>query len=974
MSNEHQLEETSSQALDRRSFLKLAGFSFAGAVVAGCRKRNVEKAIPFLVQPEEVTPGRAYWYATTCAGCNAGCGVMAKCRDGRPIKLEGNPAHPLSGGGLCAVGQASLLGLYDSHRLKNPLINGREVSWEQFDAEVRRELARIKNEAGAVRFLTGTITSPTARAVIRRFLSDFKDARHVEYDAVSCSAILDAHAITHGRRVLPRYRFDQASVIVSFDADFLGNWISPTEFTKGYRAGRTLEGNPPRCSHHVHFEPRVSLTGSNADERICLSPAEMEECLKRLAQLLAEASGKTLPTAASLSLDLERRVSETAQRILHAHGKSIVACGVNSRSHQVLVNAINEMAGAYGRTIDIQQPSYQYNGDDAELIRVVDDVHAGRVAALFIAGANPVYDLPDGDALAASFKKIPLLISFADRVDETASAARYVCPQPHALEAWTDYEVVDGLVAVGQPTIPPLMNTRHLIETLSAWMGTTESALDLIRREWERTIFKRQSQERSFDAFWNATLERGFAEVQPTRAAAPAFRYASVGEALAANEQHTAAQSGLTLLLYPSFSMLDGRHAHNPWLHELPDPITKVVWDNTVSLSRNAAHRFGIEEGDIVRIQLDGRTLDLPAVIQPGQHDSVVVVSLGYGRKGTERFTDVGPSWLQAKPTVQPGERVGKNAAPFLRFAHGTLTYMAGGVALQVTGAKGFLAKTQEYNLLTDPQLLGTRSITRPIVQQTTLEAYTRDRAAGSFHKEQLDSMWPDDHKYTGYHWGMVIDLNACTGCSACVIACQAENNIPVVGKDEVRRNREMAWIRIDRYYADEGENFAVVQQPVLCQHCAHAPCETVCPVLATVHNEEGLNQQIYNRCVGTRYCANNCPYKVRRFNWFQYRHGDEIHKMVLNPDVTPLVSVPAFVPVTFEVMVLFAGVGTVLTFLLRSKLFPGKKPRVVYEGVTDDRFVLVLAESDASFDLQKVKEMFRPFHPLHMEEHLDTA
>lgn len=887
MSHEHHQEETLSPGLDRRSFLKRAGFSFAGAFVAGCSRGNLEKAIPFLVQPEELTPGLVYWYATTCAGCNAGCGVMAKCRDGRPIKLEGNPAHPLSRGGLCAVGQASLLGVYDSHRLKNPLINGQEATWEQIDANVKRALARIKQEGGAVRFLTGTITSPTARALIQEFLNGFTDARHIEYDAISCSAILDAHAATHGMRVLPRYRFERASVIVGFDADFLGNWISPVEFTKGYRAGRTLQGNPPRCSHHVQFESRVSLTGSNADERVCVSPAELEQCLRRLAQLLAETTGKTLPGSVSLPQALEHRIAGIAQRILQAQGRSLVVCGVNSRSHQLLVNAINEMAGAYGQTIDIHHPSHQYNGNDTELIRLLEEITAGSVAALFVAGANPIADLPDGESLAEALKKIPLLVSFAERLDETASVAGYVCPQPHVLEGWMDYQVVDGLVAVAQPTISPLMNTRHLTESLSAWMGKNASALDLIRREWERTVFTRQSEEPSFDAFWNKTLERGCAEVKPVGIAPVGFRYASLTNVLGERTSRSVEHSEYTLLLYPSLSMLDGRHAHNPWLHELPDPVTKVVWDNTVSLSRQTARRLGVVDGDMVRIQLNEKVLELPVIIQPGQHDAVVVAALGYGRKGTERFTDIGPSWLQAKPTVPPGERVGKNVAPLMRFSDGNLDYMAGGVSLHATGAKHLLAKTQEYDLLDDPQLFGARKVKRPLVQQATLEAYTKDRAAGSFPKEQLDSMWPDDHKYTGYHWGMVIDLSACTGCSACVVACQAENNIPVVGKDEVRRNREMAWIRIDRYYDDEGENFSVAHQPMLCQHCANAPCETVCPVLATVHNEEGLNQQIYNRCVGTRYCSNNCPYKVRRFNWFQYRRGDEMHKMVLNPDVT---------------------------------------------------------------------------------------
>ncbi|MDZ7288942.1 MAG: 4Fe-4S dicluster domain-containing protein [candidate division KSB1 bacterium] len=874
--------------IDRRSFLKLAGFSFASACLAGCEKGRVEKAIPFLIQPEEITPGLAYWYATTCAGCNAGCGVMAKCIDGRPIKLEGNPAHPLSRGGLCAVGQASLLGLYDSHRLKNPLRNGRETTWDQLDGEMMKELETIRRNGGAVRFLTSTLTSPTTRAMISTFLRGFQNAKHVQYDAISYSAILDAHKVTHGERLLPRYRFDQAEVIVSFDADFLGNWFSPVEFTKGYRAGRTLEGDPPRCSFHAHFESRLSLTGSNADERLCVSPAEMYESLKRLAELLAVRSGKPLAVHATLSPAVETKVSALADRLWKARGKSLVICGMNNRHGQLLVNAINDMLDNYGRTVDIARPSYQYAGNDAELEVLLREIRSGTVTALFVAEANPVYDLPDGAVLREALKKIPLVVSFAERVDETADCARFVCPTPHALETWIDHEPAEGVVAISQPTIPPLRNSRPLIESLAAWMGIKESALDLIQREWERTVFTRQAAETSFTKFWNKTLETGYAEVQPKVQSSTACDYAALAAALASSHPPAVADSDYTLILFPSLTMLDGRHAHNPWLHELPDPITKIVWDNVASVSRTTAEKLGVKEGDVLRIEANGSMIEMPTHIQPGQHDGVVAVALGYGRKGTDRFTNIGPSWLQARPTVAPGELVGKNAAHFVHFLNGHLSYLIGKVSLQATGTKYTLAKTQEYDLQREPNLFGKQtSERRRLIQETTLAAYAMDRSAGSFHREPLDSMWPEDHKYLGYRWGMVIDLNACTGCSACVMACQAENNIPVVGKDEVRRNREMSWIRIDRYYDEDNGTFSVAHQPMLCQHCAHAPCETVCPVLATVHNEEGLNQQIYNRCVGTRYCANNCPYKVRRFNWFQYRHGDEMHKMVLNPDVT---------------------------------------------------------------------------------------
>ena len=880
--------------VDRRSFLKLAGFTFAGSVLAGCQPAKVEKVIPFLIQPEEVTPGLAYWYSTTCDGCNAGCGVLAKNRDGRPIKLEGNPDHPISKGGLCAIGQASLLSLYDSHRLKNPITEGKEATWDIVDGGVIAQLASIRKMGGAVRFLSGTITSPTMRAMIRRFLEGFKDGRHVEYDPLSCSAILDAHRISHGARILPRYRFERATTIVSFDADFLGTWISPVEFTAGYRAGRKLDAQQSQFSYHAQIESRLSLTGSNADTRICLSPEESTKFLGRLAAIVTERSGRPLEGPSAGDATFENKVRDLADRLWESRGKSLVVHGTNDIRQQLLTNAINQALGNYGATLDIEQPSHQFRGDDGRLQDLLAEVESGKVSALFVAGVNPIYDLPDGSTLAEQLKKIPLVVSFAVTADETASAATSVCPVPHALESWSDGEAVAGVVSITQPTIQPLMKSRPLIESLSVWMGKPASAYELIQSEWERTIFKRQSEQKSFASFWDKSVENGCAEVKPSGGSMRSFDSAAVMRSLKSLEKGDApSKEGLTLLLHPSMTMLDGRHAHNPWLQELPDPVTKIVWDNYASLSSATAGKIGVEEGDVVKVLVEDsdrqhRTIELPVHIQPGQHDSVVAIALGYGRRGTDRFTNIGPQWLQSKPTVPAGELVGRNAAPLLEFRHGHLSYGGFSAAVERLGREHTLAATQEYDSLREPNLLGEVSgKRRRIVQETTLAAYKANPAAGSFPKHAVDSMWADDHQYSGHRWGMAIDLSACTGCSACVVGCQAENNIPVVGKDEVRRNRELTWLRIDRYYEEENGEFSVSHQPMMCQHCANAPCETVCPVLATVHNNEGLNQQVYNRCVGTRYCANNCPYKVRRFNWFQYPRGDDLQKMVLNPDVT---------------------------------------------------------------------------------------
>jgi molybdopterin-containing oxidoreductase family iron-sulfur binding subunit len=877
------------EEFSRRSFLKLAGFTFAGGVLAGCQQSNLEKAIPHLIKPEELVPGVPLWYASTCAGCSAGCGVLVKTRDGRPIKLEGNPEHPISRGGLCAVGQASLLGLYDSQRLGAPLAHGKESTWEQVDAAIKAELEGIRKRNGAVRFLTGTITSPTTNELVRRFLSTFKDARHVVYDPVSSSALLDAHERTHGVRALPQFRLEKATTIVSLNADFLGTWLSPVEFTKAYRQGRSLQGTPPVFSYHTQFESRLSITGSNADERVSVSPVELAHVASRLLSLLTERAGRRLPVAVPL-LDerLERCTTECVERLWRTKGKSLVVCGVNDVAIQVVVNAINEVLGNYGSTIDLNRSSYQAQGNDTDLAKLLDEIRSGNVSALFVDGVNPFYDLPGAQELAAACETIPLPVSFGERNDETAEHMHYVLPQPHELERWNDSEAIAGIVSLTQPTIQPLRPARPLMETISIWMGTKESAYNLIRAEWERSIFKRQTREQSFTQFWNKTLHDGFAIVEPKRQAVSSFNPAAVAESLRQLSTQSLQQK-LFVELHASSTILDGRHAHNAWLQELPDPVTKIVWDNVASLSRKRAESLNLHEGDVVRLNREGgRVIELPIHIQQGHQDDVISVSLGYGRKGTDRFHHVNPKWLQAKPTVEKGGTVGTNAAPLLEWKGKTLSYFVSGIEVERTGTNRQIAVTQEYDFLTNPNLLGESSgEKRNIIQQASLATFVANPSAGSFPKPPLDSLWPEEHTYPGHRWGMVIDLTACTGCSACVISCQVENNIPVVGKDEVARNRELQWLRIDRYYEEEGETLRVAHQPMLCQHCGNAPCETVCPVLATVHNSEGLNQQVYNRCVGTRYCANNCPYKVRHFNWFQYPRGDEIARMVLNPDVT---------------------------------------------------------------------------------------
>jgi molybdopterin-containing oxidoreductase family iron-sulfur binding subunit len=888
--------------VDRRTFLKLAGFAFAGAVGGGCQRAPVQHAVvPVAVSPEFV-PGRSVYYASTCGACTAGCGVLVKTHDGRPIKLEGlTHDHPRglpapAPSGLCAAGQASILGLYDRLRLPHPLKNGEPQTWAAVDAEVRQQLEEVRRRGQAVRFLTGTVTSPTTRRAISRFLASFPDGKHVVHDPISCSTILDAHLQTHGARVLPRYRLDRAVTIVSFDADFLGTWIAPVSFAADYRSGRDLSGPTPRLSYHVQFESRLSLTGSKADKRVCVAPGEMGLVLTHLAARVAQKAnshqGRTdwpglLEQLAWPSLPT-RFLDELADRLWTTRGRCVVLCGSQDLPQQLLGNFLNHLLGNYGATLDVAQPSYQDQSSDRDLRHLVEEIRQGTVGALFVQRSNPLFDLPDGAALAEAVRRIPLVVSFAPRMDETAAAAQFVCPVPHYLESWSDAEPVAGVASLQQPMLAPLGDTRPVIETLAAWMGTPRPAYEQLRESWETQIHPRSLIGIPFRAFWDQVLHDGSVRLRSEPTTIRSFDANAVAPVLTAAPSP---EGTFDLVLYRKVGMPDGSHAYNPWLQELPDPLTKVTWDNYACLSPAAAARLDVKQGDVVTLQPGN--LELPVVVQPGQHDQVVAVALGYGGRLSERFANIGPPWLEARSTVGA---VGLNAAPLLTWRDDVLRYQRDGFRVTKTGRHHPLACTQEQPTLRVPLPLAPAREPLPIIRETTLEALRQPGPAES--APPTDDLWPDDHRATGPRWGLAIDLSGCTGCSACVIACQVENNIPVVGKDEVRRHREMHWMRIDRYYStpaqspiDGGPSRAsdidIAHQPMLCQHCGNAPCEVVCPVLATVHSDEGLNQQVYNRCVGTRYCANNCPYKVRRFNWFDYAHDDQLQNLVLNPEVT---------------------------------------------------------------------------------------
>jgi molybdopterin-containing oxidoreductase family iron-sulfur binding subunit len=856
------VKETS--GFTRRSFLKTTGFSFA-AFMTACSKTPVRKAIPFLIQPEEILPGKATWYASTSLACESGCAVHVKNRDGRPIKLEGNPDHPMTQGGLCTQCQASLIELYDSKRIFHPEVDGMKADWTTVDDHVIKKLRKVRDDGKSIVLLTGTVNSPSLEFTISKFKKKYKTVTHIQMDDYSYSAILDAHEQNYGKRILPKYRFDKADVVVSIDADFLGSWISPTQFTKDFRKNRNLDKK--HISKLIQVESRMSITGAKADERIAKSPSEMNQFVVELDKAIR---GKKVN---------DKKVLKFARLLKNHRGKSLVVSGINNTQIQLLVNRMNHHLGNVGRTLDIKKPSRQFAGSDSSINSFITELESGMVGALLISDTNPVYALPNGSHFANLMKKVDLTVSFSNKQNETSEHCGITAPTLHDMESWHDLELSTGLITMMQPVIHPFGDNRSLRKSLSTWMGNQQDERDLVRNYWKKVFKTRVKSGKTFARFWNELVHDGFARVST------ATSNVSYKDVLVTVSKPSS--KGMELVVFASSQMGTGKHAENPWLQELPDPITKLAWDNVASFSPETAESLGIKTGDVVAIQSGENSIELPALLQPGQRKNTIAVAMGYGRKGTERFHEIGADWLEKVPTVPKGKTVGASVMPLITFDK-NISFSGMHVTVKNTGKTWDLAFTQTFHSLENPKNTAPAIMPiRPFVQETTFDEYKKDPSAGSHHGHPVTTLWSDDHTYKGHHWGMALDLSACTGCSSCIIGCQVENNVPVVGKDEVFRKRDMAWLRLDRYYSGTGEDVDVSFQAMMCQHCDNAPCEPVCPVLATVHSSEGLNQQVYNRCIGTRFCANNCPYKVRRFNWFDYDRQDVMENMVLNPDVT---------------------------------------------------------------------------------------
>jgi molybdopterin-containing oxidoreductase family iron-sulfur binding subunit len=901
-----------STTTNRRDFLKYVGFSTAAASLAAC-EGPVKHSIPYVVQPERIIPGVSNYYATTIADGFDFASILIKTREGRPIKVENN-GDAMTNGAANARVQASVLSLYDSTRLQGPLSNGEPIDWNVLDATVKAKLAGLGNSGRQVVLLTQTYASPSTERLIDDFASQFNNVSHVVYDAISEEAAISAYEAKYGARALPDYDFSKAQLIVSFGADFLADWQGGG-FDGGYASGRVPQNG--KMSRHIQFESNMSLTGANADIRIPLTPTQQKVALAKLySKLNGTSIGGELPEAA------ERALDQIVGEIAGARSGTVVVTGLEDKNAQAVALAINELLRS--NAFDPNTRRYVRQGNTAAVLQLIEDMKAGRVGALFIDGVDPMRTLPNADEFLEGIGKVDLSIAFSTNWNDTTAVTQFAAASSHYLESWGDTQLKEGHYSLMQPTIRELFDTRQFQAAMLNWMGSEQSYHEYIKDTWNTSVLG--------GASWNQALhdgvftpgapaadiaaqEEGTTEAgQATEPEVEAVASTIVPIASAVQALANARSEGMELVLYSKVGMGDGRQAGNPWLQEFPDPITRVSWDNYVTVSKADAQRLGLVNKHVANGGLDGSYVKLtvngvvannvPVIIQPGQAPGTLGLSFGYGRK-TGMKTEM---------------RTGVNAFPLYQGFSNTQP-----VVIEKE------AGNHEFACL---QLHKTLMGRGDIIKETVLETYnTKDRhewnevpQVSKNHQEvpaTTVDLWEGFDRSIGHHFNMSIDLNACTGCGACVIACHAENNVPVVGKQEVRRSRDMHWLRIDRYYSSEdtfeednnkkdefsgamdskrgfGEmedpaaNPQVAFQPVMCQHCNHAPCETVCPVAATSHSRQGQNHMAYNRCVGTRYCANNCPYKVRRFNWFLYNNNDEfdyymnndLGKMVINPDV----------------------------------------------------------------------------------------
>ena len=842
--------------VSRRRFLVLMGASLGLAGLTACTRPSANKILPYVQQPENLIPGEALYYASAVLLGGYAHPVLVESHMGRPTKIEGNPDHPASRGASTALLQATVLDLYDPDRATTVSRMGSIRTWADFVETLRNALASQAETGGeGVRILTETVTSPALAAQIRAFQAKNPGARWVQWEPAGRHAARAGAMMAFGEPVETVYRLEKADVILSLDADFMVEGPGHLAMAKAYASRRKLRDGATNLNRMYAAESHPTATGSLAEHGIPLKPGDIERLARAVAAAVGVAvDGDTTPPEGAAGKWFDALVADLKS---HRGACAVVPGEQCAPVVHALAHAINGALGNTGATVEHLEPAEARPADQfAELRGLVDDMNAGRVQVLVILGGNPVYNAPPELEFVKALDRVALRAHLSGWNDETSEYCHWHVPEAHALEAWGDARAFDGSVTVMQPLIEPLYGGRSALEFFAVMNGTPDkTGYDLVREHWKSA----GAGGADFEAWWRRALHDGSAPGTASAARQPALRAdaATLGRATAAGAQ------GLEVQFRTDLSLYDGRFANNGWLQELPRTGTTLTWDNAACMAPATAEGLGVKDGDIVRVEARGRSVEIPAIIVPGHAAGCVTLHLGYGRRRTG----------------QVGNGVGVDVYPL---RPGDAPWFVAGAAVAKTGAKRELARTQNHFLMEG----------RDLVREATLDEFKADPHFASHyevHGATADiSIHASDFRYDGYKWGMGIDLNLCNGCHACVVACQSENNIPVVGRDQVLRGREMHWLRVDRYYEGDPSNPRALNQPLPCMHCENAPCEVVCPVAATAHDDEGLNAMVYNRCVGTRYCSNNCPYKVRRFNFFQYTDWDtETLKMARNPDVT---------------------------------------------------------------------------------------
>lgn len=877
--------------LSRRKFLALIGTS-AALASAGCTDYpDKGEIVPYNRKPEEITLGRPNYYASTCGSCANSCGVLIKTREGRPIKVDGNPDHPANQGKVCAKGQATVLNLYDPSRIVEPYLmrSGKPeiTTWQVADTAVLDALKKSGSKEIAI--VTSTVVSPSFAKILADFAVKYPTTKIYSYQQFNDDARINAWEKSYGTRAVPSIKWDAVKVVLSLEGDFLGTEGNSVEQTVKFSSTRNVD-SLDTFSRLYAVEANLSLTGMNADYRMRLTPDKQFQFVMALVNELVNKKGVSSSVAGlaavgkynlkDFNLDA-KTIDLLVEDLAKAKGNAIVYGGrvLDERTH-VAVNLLNEVIGA-NALYNSASVAVEYfkNSSFADMAGLTAKLKSSQVSVLIHVDTNPVFTLPAELGYKEAVGEATVSVTLSEFENETSTAGMFTLPVNHDFESWGDAMVRSDIYSMKQPVIAPLYRTRQKEAALLMWLNgsidgfSQELYHTYIMKYWEVNVYPSLGVASAFPAFWNSLLHDGVFVKKAVPAAAKSFSPAGFDTAVA----NTVTAPGMSLLISESYALGDGKFAHNGWLQELAHPVTKVTWDNYAAISYATSKKLDVKSNDIVEIAVNGKKIELPVVVQPGLADNFIAVESGYGR--------------EAGPVV--AVQVGVNVNAILSSKQAAQPFYYSGVSVTKTGNIKRLATTQDHHTY-DEELIKDIHKKREIIREGTVGEYKKHPM---FLKEEIkpvgENMYPE-FDYKEVKWAMAIDLNKCTGCGDCIVACSVENNIPVVGQDQVLLSREMQWLRIDRYYAGNPEDPKVSVQPMMCQHCDNAPCENVCPVVATNHSPDGLNQMVYNRCVGTRYCSNNCPYKVRRFNFFNFRdhfhdghYTQPVMQLSANPEVT---------------------------------------------------------------------------------------